>query len=129
MTSAIGAEMKASDIDSAQPSQKTLSSTRPTPAVVRLEVLLARAHFSPGEIDGKFGENAKKALRAYAEARQLPSSDVLTEEVWKSLLLQAGVSARCRQVMGTVHGTEILPMLCPEISRETAASIAQFTRD
>jgi acetyl esterase/lipase len=45
------------------------------------------------------------------------------------LLLQAGVSARCRQVMGTVHGTEILPMLCPEISRETAASIAQFARD
>jgi acetyl esterase/lipase len=45
------------------------------------------------------------------------------------LLLKAGVSARCRQVMGTVHGTEILPMICPEISRETAASIAQFARD
>lgn len=45
------------------------------------------------------------------------------------LLMKAGVRARCRQVMGTVHGTEILPMLCPEISRETAASIAQFTRD
>jgi len=85
MTSAVGAEMKASDIDSAQPSQKTLSSTKPTPAVVRLEVLLARAHFSPGEIDGKFGENAKKALRAYAEAQQLSSSDGLAEEVWKSL--------------------------------------------
>jgi acetyl esterase/lipase len=42
------------------------------------------------------------------------------------LLLRAGVPARCRQVMGTVHGTEILPMVCPEISRETAASIADF---
>jgi acetyl esterase/lipase len=41
-------------------------------------------------------------------------------------LLRAGVAARCRQVMGTVHGTEILPFLCPEISRETAASIAAF---
>jgi acetyl esterase/lipase len=44
------------------------------------------------------------------------------------LLLRAGVAARCRQVMGTVHGTEILPMMCPEISRDTAASIADFAR-
>jgi acetyl esterase len=44
------------------------------------------------------------------------------------LLLRAGVPAQCRQVMGTVHGTEILPMLCPEISAETAASIAHFAR-
>ncbi|HVM97289.1 MAG TPA: L,D-transpeptidase family protein [Candidatus Acidoferrales bacterium] len=79
------AEMNAAAIDSAEPSKKVLSSEKPTPAGVRLQVLLDRAHFSPGEIDGKFGENAKKALRAYAEARQLPSSDVLTEDVWKAL--------------------------------------------
>jgi peptidoglycan hydrolase-like protein with peptidoglycan-binding domain len=41
--------------------------------------------FSPGEIDGKFGENATKALRAYAEAQQLPSSDAPTEDAWKAL--------------------------------------------
>jgi acetyl esterase/lipase len=45
------------------------------------------------------------------------------------LLLRAGVPARCRQVMGTVHGTEVFVIACPEISRETAASIAQFCRD
>jgi acetyl esterase/lipase len=44
------------------------------------------------------------------------------------LLLQAGVDARCRQVMGTIHGTEIFPMVCPDISRDTAASIADFAR-
>ena len=44
------------------------------------------------------------------------------------LLLRAGVPARCRQVMGTIHGTEIFPMLCPDISRDTAAHIAQFAR-
>jgi acetyl esterase len=44
------------------------------------------------------------------------------------LLLRAGVQARCRQVMGTIHGTEIFPMFCPDISRDTAASIAEFVR-
>jgi len=44
-------------------------------------------------------------------------------------LLQAGVPARCRQVMGTTHGVEIFVTACPEISRETAALIAQFCRE
>lgn len=45
------------------------------------------------------------------------------------MLLEAGVEARCRQVMGTMHGTEVFPMVCPEISRDTARSIADFCRD
>ncbi len=44
------------------------------------------------------------------------------------LLNRAGVSARCRQVMGTIHGTEIFPIACPDISRDTAASIAHFCK-
>ena len=44
------------------------------------------------------------------------------------LLLAAGVPAACRQLMGTIHGTEIFPMTCPELSRETARSIADFAR-
>jgi acetyl esterase len=42
--------------------------------------------------------------------------------------MEAGVAARCRQVMGTMHGTEVLAIACPDISYETAASIAQFCR-
>jgi acetyl esterase len=45
------------------------------------------------------------------------------------LLMRAGVHARCRQVMGTMHGTEIFPMACPEISRDTARNLADFCRD
>ena len=45
------------------------------------------------------------------------------------LLLRAGVPAQCRQVMGTIHGTEIFAMACPDVSRETAASIARFCRE
>ena len=44
------------------------------------------------------------------------------------LLLRAGVPAQCRQVMGTIHGTEIFPMTCPDVSRETARSLADFCR-
>ncbi len=44
------------------------------------------------------------------------------------LLLRTGVDARCRQVMGTIHGTEVMPMMCPDVTRDTAASIADFAR-
>ena len=43
------------------------------------------------------------------------------------LLLRAGVPARCRQVMGTIHGTDVFPMVCPEITRDTARDLAAFT--
>lgn len=84
-SSAFAAGMDAAAIDSAGSSKKAFSKDTPTPAGVRLQVLLDRAHFSPGEIDGKFGENAKKALRAFAEAQQLPGSDDVTDDVWKKL--------------------------------------------
>ena len=44
------------------------------------------------------------------------------------LLLRAGVPARCRQMMGTIHATEVLPALCPDISRDTARDLAAFCR-
>ncbi len=45
------------------------------------------------------------------------------------LLVRAGVSAKCRQVMGTIHGTEIFPVCCPDISRATARDIVGFCRE
>jgi lipoprotein-anchoring transpeptidase ErfK/SrfK len=85
-SSALGAGMDAAAINAAEPSKKTLSKDKPTPAGVRLQVLLDRAHFSPGEIDGEFGENARKALRAYEEAQQLPETDDVTADVWQKLV-------------------------------------------
>jgi acetyl esterase/lipase len=42
------------------------------------------------------------------------------------LLMRNGVRARCVQLMGAIHATEILTVFCPDISREAARSIADF---
>ena len=45
------------------------------------------------------------------------------------LLLEAGVAARCRQQMGTMHGTEVFTIACPDVSRDTARDVAGFAID
>lgn len=44
------------------------------------------------------------------------------------LLVRAGVPARCTEAKGTVHGTEVLAVSCPDISAACAAAIADFCR-
>jgi acetyl esterase/lipase len=42
------------------------------------------------------------------------------------LLLAAGVKAKGRIVLGTSHATELYPVTCPEITRDTARDLANF---
>ena len=44
------------------------------------------------------------------------------------LLLAAGIPARGRQVMGTMHAVEVFTTVCPEISRDTARDLAAFCK-
>ena len=55
------------------------------PAIVRLQVLLDRARFSPGVIDGRFNENTHRALNAYESANGLKADGILDREVWDRL--------------------------------------------
>ena len=58
------------------------------PAPVRLEVLLDRAGFSPGVIDGRGGDNLNRALAAYAQARHLPAGPDPAQAALQSLSAQ-----------------------------------------
>jgi lipoprotein-anchoring transpeptidase ErfK/SrfK len=51
------------------------------PALIRAQVLLDRARFSPGVIDGRNGENVRQALEAYEEAQGLKADGQLDAEV------------------------------------------------
>src|SRR5690348_11807464 len=46
-------------------------------AVVRAQILLDRFHYSPGEIDGHYGDNLRVALVGFQERHNLPASGVV----------------------------------------------------
>src|ERR1039457_1623501 len=66
-------------------------------AVLRAQVLLDRAHFSVGEIDGIFGTNMLNSLNAYQAAHDLPTDGAMNPDTWEALDVDA----------------EILPILVP----------------
>ena len=60
-------------------------STQDQALLVKAQALLDRANFSPGEIDGRAGDNFRKALSAFARERGLDAGDKLSEHVWREL--------------------------------------------
>jgi lipoprotein-anchoring transpeptidase ErfK/SrfK len=71
------------------------------PAVLRAQVMLDRAGFAPGVLDGNYGMLMGKAVSAFQEARGLPVNGRLDKATWAALpqepnppLVRLAVSAR-----------------------------------
>ncbi|MFY2763488.1 L,D-transpeptidase family protein [Arenimonas sp. MALMAid1274] len=58
-------------------------------SVLRAQVLLDRAHFSPGEIDGESGSNLRTALIGFQRSRGLPEDGELGPATWAELEREA----------------------------------------
>ncbi len=60
------------------------------PRVVRAQILLDRARFSPGEIDGVYGEDFGIAVKGYQEAHGLKPSETVDAEMWRLMNSDTG---------------------------------------
>jgi lipoprotein-anchoring transpeptidase ErfK/SrfK len=56
-------------------------------AVVRAQILLDRFHYSPGEIDGHYGDNLRVALSGFQAAHNLPANGAVDAAMWQVLNL------------------------------------------
>jgi lipoprotein-anchoring transpeptidase ErfK/SrfK len=75
--------VNAQGIESAQPDKSGGEPSREL--LVRMETLLDRANFSPGEIDGRNGDNFRRALATYKQAHNLPIPEALDDAALKAL--------------------------------------------
>ncbi|TGP20350.1 MULTISPECIES: L,D-transpeptidase [unclassified Mesorhizobium] len=55
------------------------------PMLLKAQILLDRARFSPGLIDGRLSDNFARAVAAFQAANGLPSDGKLTRETWDRL--------------------------------------------
>ncbi len=65
--------------------EKAAAEKRPDPLTIRTQVLLDRAGFSPGAIDGRDGDNLRGALAAFAKAKGQAFAGRLDAPLWQAL--------------------------------------------
>lgn len=72
-------------VNSAEWTGKREAGDKIDPVMIKAQVLLDRARFSPGVIDGFKGENLQNAIRIFEKTSGLEPDGALDEEVWGKL--------------------------------------------
>jgi lipoprotein-anchoring transpeptidase ErfK/SrfK len=94
------------------------------PGLIRAEVLLARARFSPGAIDGKAGSNLKHAIAAFQTAQNLDASGQIDADTWKALLASPGAAQPVAKAY-TITATDVAGPFAPDVGEDFVKLAAQ----
>jgi lipoprotein-anchoring transpeptidase ErfK/SrfK len=81
----VAAALNPDAVNQATFSHQAARSAGRAPLMLRLQVLLDRARFSPGQIDGRRGSNIVQAIAAYETEHGMKADGQLDEEVWRQL--------------------------------------------
>jgi lipoprotein-anchoring transpeptidase ErfK/SrfK len=92
-----------------------------TALLVKLQILLDRAHASPGQIDATRGENTRKAIVAYRDMRGLGNGERIDEPLWRALTDHDSEPALTTYVITEKDVAEPFIEKVPDDYREKAA--------
>ena len=95
------------------------------PALIRAQVLLDRARFSPGVIDGRPGGNLRNAVAAYERTHDLPVDGKLDDQVWRALTTADGAPAITSYV---ITSDDVQGPFGPAVSPGDYAAMARLDR-